>query len=278
MFKGFYTVASGMIAQQRKTEIITNNMSNANTPGFKADQATIRSFPDMLLTAVGKSSIQTDENINARTLQEIGSVNTGIYLQETLANHAQGTIIETNNSTDIALIDGTFPIDEESGNRGTIFFRMEHPEGGEAYTRNGNFTLDAQGYLVNGNGYYVLSDTGERISVPNDNFVLSDDGSISVDNVEIATIGVTFANNPALLVKQDNGLFRTEDGGILPSAFNQQGVAFGLKQNFLEGSNVDSAKSMTDLMTAYRAFEANQKVLQAYDKSMEKAVNEIGRV
>ena len=68
------------------------------------------------------------------------------------------------------------------------------------------------------------------------------------------------------------------DGEVLPSAYGQAGVTFSMQQSYLEGSNVDSAKSMTDLMTAYRAFEANQKVLQAYDKSMEKAVNEIGRV
>ncbi len=94
----------------------------------------------------------------------------------------------------------------------------------------------------------------------------------------MATLGVSFSANPDLLVKQDNGLFRTNDGANLPSAYEQEGVTFGLQQSYLEGSNVDSAKSMTDLLTAYRAFEANQKVLQAYDKSMEKAVNEIGRV
>ena len=278
MFKGFYTVATGMIAQQRKTEIITNNMANANTPGFKADQTTIRSFPDMLLSAVGNTNIPTAKNLKVPSIQEIGTVNTGIYLQETLANHIQGSLISTNMPTDVALIDGTFPIDEESGNSGTILFKLEHPEGGEAYTRNGNFTLDGQGYLVNGNGYYVLSDAGERIMVPNDNFQLSEDGTIYFDNVEVATLGVSFSANPDLLVKQDNGIFRTNDGVNLPSAYQQEGVAFGLKQSYIEGSNVDSAKSMTDLLTAYRAFEANQKVLQAYDKSMEKAVNEIGRV
>ncbi len=164
MFKGFYTVATGMIAQQRKTEIITNNMANANTPGFKADQTTIRSFPDMLLSAVGNTNIPTEKNLKVPSIQEIGTVNTGIYLQETLANYTQGSLIETNLTTDVALIDGTLPIDEESGNSGAIFFKLEHPDGGEAYTRNGNFTLDGQGYLVNGNGYYVLSDAGERIS------------------------------------------------------------------------------------------------------------------
>nr|WP_106783552.1 flagellar hook-basal body protein [Lysinibacillus timonensis] len=278
MFKGFYTVASGMIAQQRKTEIITNNMANANTPGFKADQSTVRSFPDMLLSAVNNKTIPTQNKLSVLNSQEIGSVNTGVYLQETLANYGQGTLIETNNTTDIALINGTLPVDEESGITGTVLFRLEHPNGGEAYTRNGNFTLDGQGYLVNSNGYYVLSDQGERIYLPNDDFQIAENGNIYFDNVEVATLGVSFSANPNLLVKQDNGLFRTDGGDNLPSAYGQEGLTFGLQQSYIEGSNVDSAKSMTDLLTAYRAFEANQKVLQAYDQSMQKAVNEIGKV
>lgn len=278
MFKGFYTVASGMIAQQRKTEIITNNMANANTPGYKADQSTIRSFPDMLISAIGNTNIPTEKNLNFQNAQEIGGLNTGVYLQETLANYVQGSLMQTNLTTDVALIDGTLPIDEESGNQGAIFFRLEHPNGGEAYTRNGNFTLDGQGYLVNGNGYYVLSNEGERIYLPNDDFQVAEDGTITFADVNVAQIGVSFSANPDVLLKQDNGLFRTIDGALLPSAYNQEGVAFGLKQSYLEGSNVDSARSMTDLLTAYRAFEANQKVLQAYDQSMQKAVNEIGKV
>lgn len=278
MFKGLYTVTSGMITQQRKTELLTNNMANANTPGFKADQSTIRSFPDMLLSARGTTNIPTEKGLNLLNLQEIGALNTGVYLQETLANYSQGSIYETSFNTDVALIDGTMPVDEESSATGAIFFRLQHPDGGEAYTRNGNFTLDGQGYLVNSEGYYVLSSEGERIQLPNDDFQLTQDGSIFVDDAQYATLGVAFSANPDLLVKQDNGLFRTNDETNLPSAYDQEGVTFSMQQKHLEGSNVDSAQAMTDLLTAYRAFEANQKVLQAYDKSMDKAVNEIGKV
>lgn len=267
-----------MIAQQRKTEILTNNMANANTPGFKADQSTIRSFPDMLLSAIGNTNVPTEKGLNFLQNDEIGSLNTGVYLQETLANYTQGSIYETNLSTDFALINGSMPTDEESGKAGTIFFSLEHPQGGEAYTRNGNFTLDGQGYLVNSQGLYVLSNTGERIQLQNDDFQLSQDGNIYVNNERVATLGVSFSANPDELLKQDNGLFRTVDGENLPTAYGQDGVTFAMQQSYLEGSNVDSAQSMTDLLTAYRAFEANQKVLQAYDKSMDKAVNEIGKV
>lgn len=278
MFKGFYTVATGMVSQQRKTEIITNNMANANTPGFKADQSTIRSFPDMLLSAVGNTNIPTKNGFNFTETDPIGSLNTGVYLQETLGNYTQGSIYETSQKTDVALINGEMPVDEQSGQTGTIFFRLEHPDGGEAYTRNGNFTLDGQGYLVNSQGLYVLSATGERIQLPSDDFTLSQNGDIYVEDAIVASLGVAFSGNPDVLEKQDNGLFRTVDDTELPSAYGQNNVTFSMQQSFLEGSNVDSAQSMTDLLTAYRAFEANQKVLQAYDKSMDKAVNEIGRV
>lgn len=277
LFKGFYTVATGMIAQQRRTELLTNNLSNANTPGFKADQSTIRSFPDMLMSSVGKTNAPANQQAGSQYMSQVGALNTGIYMQETLPNYIQGQIYSTDFPTDMALIDGNLPQNED-GTTGSIFFRLAHPEGGEAYTRNGNFTLDGQGYLVNPQGLYVLSDRGQRIQLPNDDFRLDENGAIYVNNQQVARVGVSFSANPNMLRKQDNGLIRTENGENLPTAYGANGVSFTLRQNYLEGSNVDSSRTMTDLMTAYRAFEANQKVLQAYDRSMEKAANEIGKV
>ena len=279
MFKGFYTVATGMIAQQRKTEILTNNMANANTPGFKSDQTTIRSFPDMLMSAVNSTTIPTEKGFTLKGLDPVGTLNAGVYLQETLANHTQGQIYSTGLTTDVALINKTLPTDAESGNAGAIFFRLEGEDGTESYTRNGNFTLDGEGNLVNPNGLFVLDENGERLQFANDLIQISPEGAIFDENgVQVGTLGVSFAANPDLLIKRDNGLYNTMDNVNLPSAYGQAGVTFGMQHQYLEGSNVDSAKAMTDLMTSYRAFEANQKVLQAYDKSMDKAVNEIGRV
>ena len=279
MFKGFYTVTAGMTAQQRKTEILTNNMANANTPGFKAEQSTIRSFPDMLMSAVTSNGIPTEKGLNTMKASPIGTLNAGVYLQEALSNYTQGSLIETGLSTDVALIDGNLPMDEESGKPGSIFFRLQHPDGNEAYTRNGSFTLDGQGNLVTGMGLYVLDSEGETIQLQSDDFSISPNGVISDENgVEVAQLGVSFAANTDVLMKQDNGLFRMLEGEALPTAYDTEGVTFSFQQQYLEGSNVDAAQSMTSMLSAYRAFEANQKVLQAYDKSMEKAVTEIGRV
>ena len=279
MFKGFYTAMSGMSAQQRKTEILTNNMANANTPGYKSDQSTIRSFPDMLMSAITSNGVPTEHGLNVLKATPVGTLNTGVYLQETLANYAQGSLQQTGLSTDVALIDGQLPIDQESGKPGAIFFRIQHPDGNEAYTRNGNFTLDGQGNLVTGMGLRVLDREGNPIQLENDQFTISSEGYITDENgVQVAQLGVAFSANTDVLVKQDNGLFRMLKGQALPSAYDVEGVTFSMQQQYLEASNVDASQSMTNLLTAYRAYEANQKVLQAYDKSMDKAVNEIGKV
>lgn len=279
MFKGFYTVATGMVAQQRKTEILTNNMANANTPGFKSDQTTIRSFPDMLMSAVGSTNIPTEKGFALKKLDTIGALNAGVYLQETMPDQAQGQIYSTGLTTDVALINSQIPTDAASGNSGQIFFRLENENGTESYTRNGNFTLDGAGNLVNPMGLFVLDANGNRMQFANDNIRIDSTGAIfDENNAQVGTLGVAFSANPDVLVKRGNGLYDTLEGEALPSAYGQAGVQFSMQQQYLEGSNVDAAKAMTDLLTSYRAFEANQKVLQAYDKSMDKAVNEIGRV
>lgn len=279
MFRGYYTAATGMIAQQRRTEMLSNNIANANTPGYKADQSTIRSFPDMLMSVVQKKGSASLENgFNPSSIQTIGGLNAGVYVQETLPNYTQGSIVETSNNTDLALLDGDLPTDEETGEKGSIFFNVQSEAGGTAYTRNGSFTLDGEGYLTTGNGNYVLDDENQKIQLQNDDFQVTKNGGLLVDGQQVARIGVSFAATPDTLAKQENGLYFTVDDNDLPSAYTAQGVTFSMEQGYTESSNVDSSQSMTDMMSAYRSFEANQKVLQAYDKSMDKTVNEIGKV
>ncbi|WP_252501954.1 flagellar hook-basal body protein [Sporosarcina sp. Marseille-Q4943] len=277
MFRGFYTVGSGMIAQQRRTEMLANNIANANTPGFKAEQSSIRSFPEMFMSSLNAKRIPTEKGIQLNGLSPVGALSTGVYMQETMPLFTQGSIRETGMTTDVALLDGSLPIDPETGEQGAVFFRLENGNGNELYTKNGNFTLDAAGYLTNPMGYYVLDTNGQRIQLQNDDFSISDAGDIMQEGAAVATLGVSFAEQPGTLQKQGNGLFASTAGN-LPEAQNIAGVGYSFQQGYLEGSNVDAAKSMTDMLAAYRAFETNQKILQAYDRSMEKAVNEIGRV
>lgn len=278
MFRGFYTVASGMIAQQRRTEMLTNNMANANTPGFKAEQSSIRSFPEMYMSNINKTRIPTEDGFTVSRLTPQGPISTGVYMQETLPLLTQGQLLGTELPTDIALINGNLPVNEETGLSSSVFFTLENDEGGELYTRNGNFAIDASGFLTNPSGYYVLDTNGNRIELQSDDFRVTETGVIMEGGNAVATLGISYAENIEILMKQGDGLFVTETGENLVAANGAAGVSYSMQQGYLEGSNVDPARTMTDMMTAYRAFEANQKILQAYDRSMEKAVTEVGRV
>jgi flagellar basal-body rod protein FlgF len=277
LLRGFYTAASGMMAQQRRIEMLTNNIANANTPGYKSDQAALRAFPELLLSRLDKATVPTKTPRSFPLQPTIGSINTGVYMQELIPNFRQGDIKETGQPTDIALINGTLPVDAETGKEGTLFFVVQNENGDIRYTRNGNFTLNPQGFLTTNDGWYVLDENERRIQLPSTNFTVNADGTIVANNNRIARINIAFAANPNTLVKEGNGLFRSENG-VLPSALGNPNVTYTLKQGFLERANVDLNRAMTEMLSAYRAFEANQKIVQAYDRSMDKAVNEIGRL
>jgi flagellar basal-body rod protein FlgF len=277
LLRGFYTAASGMMAQQRRIEMWTNNIANANTPGYKSDQAALRAFPELLLSRLDKATVPTKTPRSFPLQPTIGSINTGVYMQELIPNFRQGDIKETGQPTDIALINGTLPVDAETGKEGTLFFVVQNENGDIRYTRNGNFTLNPQGFLTTNDGWYVLDENGWRIELPSTNFAVNADGTIVANNNRIARINIAFAANPNTLVKEGNGLFRSENG-VLPSALGNPNITYTLKQGFLERANVDLNRAMTEMLSAYRAFEANQKIVQAYDRSMDKAVNEIGRL
>ncbi|WP_394238535.1 flagellar hook-basal body protein [Niallia oryzisoli] len=274
MLRGFYTAASGMLAQQRKTEMLANNMANVNTPGFKADQTSLRAFPEMLLKQMAEQPFPSQNRQSS--FKTIGALNTGVYLQETMPLFQQGSLKETTLNTDVALLDINLPINPDTGRAGSVFFTVKNANGETRYTRNGNFTLDSEGYLTTGSGQYVLDDQGNQIQLSSDQFQISEDGNITGANGETARLGVGYSDDPMSLVKEGDGLFRAD--GELANAYNTAGVSIKLQQGFLEQSNVDSAQTMTEMMTAYRAFEANQKILQAYDTSLQKTVNEVGRI
>ena len=281
MLRGFYTAATGMIAQQRRTEMLTNNMSNANTPGYKADQSSLRSFPEMLLSRLENKKVATMNGLTLPTSNVVGAVNTGVYVQEIASSFSQGTLQETGNSTDFALTDISMLVNVENGRRGTVFFAVGRPGGEMVYTRNGNFTVDQEGFLTVPNGNYVLDVNGNGIQVGNDQFTIDETGAIRLDGGDYVTnIGIAYAENPLALEKGPDSFYSYLEDGGLPMLNNEAipGVQYSLQQGFVEGSNVDTSQAMTEMLTAYRAFEANQKILQAYDKSLEKAVTEIGRV
>jgi flagellar basal-body rod protein FlgG len=271
MLRGFYGAAAGMIAQQQRQEMLTNNLANVNTPGFKAEQVSLRAFPNMLIKAMNTEA-------HRGQAPTIGQLTTGVYLQERMPNFRQGDLMETGNNTDIALLQGVMP-QPESGRPGALFYTIENENGDLRFSRNGNFTMDGAGFLTTTEGHYVLGTNGQRIQVGNEEFRVGEAGFITNDTgVQVGQLNVVYAEDPMQLVKEGNGLLRFEGEGNLPTAIGNGAISFQLQQGFLERSNVDATQTMTEMMGAYRAFEANQRILQAYDQSMDKAANEVGRI
>lgn len=262
MLRGLYTAASGMIAQQRRQEMLANNLANANTPGYKVDQSSLRTFPQLLLATMTQTAGLPANNELA----------TGVYLQETIPNFLQGDLLETGRTTNVAIVESAVPDD------GSLFFAVQ-TEAGIRYTRNGEFTLDSDGTLVTNAGQPVLDVNNNPITLADDQFQLRQDGTIVVANQALTQLNVMFVANAHDLVKEGNGLFQFAGEGDEPvSAIGLPEVTFQLHQGFIERSNVDVERAMTDMLHAYRTFEANQRVVQAYDQSLEKAVNDIGRL
>ncbi|MRX73018.1 flagellar hook-basal body complex protein [Bacillus lacus] len=278
MLKGFYTAASGMISQQRRTEMLTNNIANVNTPGYKADQSSIRSFPEMLLQRTESSSLPVKNGASFGSASSLGPIplSTGAYMQEMVPLTAQGDLRETGSNSDLALLELNVPLFPETNQKGMLFFEVLQDDGTRAYTRNSHFDINNLDQLTSG-GLPLLSTTGEQIIVKGD-FEVTAQGEVLSNGISAGRINVVLADDVRLLMKRNDGLYAVENNGVLQSAVNNPEVSYSIRQGYVEGSNVDVTKNYADMMTAYRAFEANQKVLQAYDRSMEKAVNEIGRL
>ncbi|MFP7492569.1 flagellar hook-basal body protein [Terribacillus saccharophilus] len=272
MLKGLYTAASGMLAQQRKQEVMSNNLANANTNGYKADQGQLRAFPEMLMRASESKQTSANDSRYVSTSREIGSINSGVYVQETIPNFVQGDLRETGISTDTALVDGAYP-DEN----GSVFFTLQTEEG-EAYTRNGNFTVDAEGFLTNDQGNYLLDNDGNPIQTNDQTYKLSADGTMQFTDGRNIQLGLAYVQDANLLDKQGDNVYSASEEAQVADARTTAGAAFNVVQGAVEGSNVDLEQTMTDMMQAYRTFEMNQKVMTAYDESLGKAVNEVGKL
>lgn len=302
MLRGLYTAASGMIANQRRHDTITNNIANVNTPGFKAATAVHRAFPEMLIYLTGEGG---GTNVQAR---RIGRLNTGVLAEEAPMRFAQGSLVETGSASDVAIVSnlqvpgvafnaegvGITP-DGERVYQPQAMFAVRTPDGEEQYTRNGSFTIDAIGQLVTGEGHLVLDAARQPIRVldpqtgapkPMSEIRITGSGQL-IDAVsgqalldeggEPISLFIALIANPHRLVRAGNGNFRLPEGEELPGAVNAEDD-FELYQGFIEQSNVDPVRSAVDLMAAQRAYEANQRIVRYYDQSLEKAVNEVGRV
>lgn len=271
LLKGLYTATSAMISQQRRTEMLSNNIANANTSGYKEDQGSMRAFPDMLLSRIEAKSP------GGVSKKEIGSLNTGVYMQELKPLFTQGSLQSTDQPTDIALVENQLPVNGETNENAALFYPVKTANGDVRYSKSSTFSLNENNQLtINGNP--VLSTDGQPITVDNENFTVSENGTVTTNGRTAGQIDIRMEEDVRNLKRDGNDLYSTTDGNDLPSAAGNPEVSYSLKQGLSELSNVDVTSAYTEMTEAYRTFEANQKVIQAYDKSMDKAANEIGKI
>ena len=247
MIRGLYTSASGMLAAQTQSEIIGDNVSNVKTPGYKEKLASDISFPSMLIERMGGN--QATEAV------QIGRLGTGVGVDSVTLSNLQGVIQTTDVKTDLAL---TTP----------GYFVVQTP-GGERYTRNGHFQLDANGTLLSPDGYALLGEKGP-IGPLSSEFSVKADGTImdkgqSVDRLRVVEI-------PADALKREGQSLYSSSQPIQASTNAQ------VLQGSIEASNVDVSGQMVQMMTVMKAYEANQKVIQTEDSMLDKAVNEVGKI
>lgn len=274
MIRGLYTAASSMLAHMRRQEVISNNLANVNTTGFRADDAQFKAFPLVFLERLFDTNRDSAQQV--LPTRQVGGIGTGLMVDQVTTSFAEGNIKETHNPLDIALRDTAGP------NSKPTFFAVQTPVGTE-YTRAGAFVLNANGELVTNQGYRVLGTDGNPIVVPDDTQLRADgdlrvltDGSIVLNNQPVGQLQIVSFDNPVALDKPGNTLFsqNVRSGSATPAA----AADFQVQQFALEMSNVDPVRTMAEMMDTMRAYEMNQRMVQAQDEILGKAVNEIAKV
>ncbi|ONG94981.1 flagellar basal body rod protein FlgG [Bacillus cereus] len=247
-----------MMNYMQRINVHSNNVANAQTTGFKAENMTSKVF-----------DVQDTYRRGDGAVTNIGSVDYAVVPAATHVNLVQGNIQMTNSDTDFLLDDGT---------AGTASFFVTSKNNETFLTRDGSFTLNSDRYLQTTSGAFVMGENNERIRIPEGAKVaVQADGTLydavtqnNIARLQTKTVGAE-ANNR--LIQRENKSFTLAEGNIadLPN-----GVGI-VKNYMLENSNVDMTKEMADLMTDQRMISASQRVMTSFDKIYEKEANEILR-
>ena len=247
MTRGLYIAGTGMMVQRRLMENVTSNITNVETTGYKKNYLITHSFDEVMLERINDA-----EFVGLKP--SVGNLTFGTLVDQKYLDFSQGGFETTGRTTDLALT-------------GEGFFVVDTPDG-ERFTRSGAFALTTDGFICDPNGNYLLGRNG-RINVGNNDFGVDDSGAVVAQGNYIDTIRtVSFEDNNSLRSQGGNLYFSTA-GAI-------EGSNAIIKQGFLENSNVEVAREMVDMITVFRAYETNQKILTMIDETLGKAVNEIG--
>lgn len=244
MLRGIYTATSGMLVETKRMDVTSNNLANVDTAGFQRQTAHVYSFPTRPVSKVHKGE-----------RQPIGLLGTGAFVDGSATSFAPGSIRVTENPLDVAIA-------------GPGFFAVQTPEG-PRYTRDGRFTLSPSGLLATLDGNLVRGENGP-IYIGEGEVLLNERGEITVDGEFVdKLLVVEFTDREGLLRR----------GANLFEALEEAGDPFRYRATLVPGSiemaNVNVVTEMVNLITIQRAYEANQKVVQSYDETLGKLVNEV---
>lgn len=272
--KNIWVPLSGQIAQQRKVETIANNIANANTAGFKKDQVAFREYLSAVDNPSSDIDIPNGEFSPDDFYRSRGAENAMVKVDGSYTDFEQGPLKPTGNHFDLAL-------------HGKGFFEVLTPNG-IRFTRNGNFTLNKDSELVTAQGFKLLASmTPEQASDPNANdigarimklpngskFSISKEGDLYTKDGKLGSISVVEFKDLHAIRKEGNSLFINN----APENLVRSEISTSVNQGFIEGSNVNAVKEMSELIQAHRHFDNIQNAIKTYDSISSKIVNDIAK-
>lgn len=248
MLRGMYIAATGLSAVVFRNEVETNNMTNARSNAYKKQEVVFESFGDKLNHRINYPEPLTGVQ------PQVGKIGTGVKIGDVVTYfELQGDLVNTRNNLDFAI-------------NGEGYFVLQDRSGQEVYTRDGAFSLDPQGYLTSSQGLRVMGEGGP-ILIDGFNVNVSENGNVYVDQELVGKIKIVGLNEPT---KAGHNLFKASGGTTEASG--------RISQGFLELSNINTVETMTKYLKNLRAYEMNQKVVQTYDGTLDKLINDMGRV
>ena len=248
MLRGFYIASNGLLNQQRTINTISNNVANAQTPGYKSDTSVQNTFQKELLLLKGGRKNTTG------TIQYK-------YTEESFSGLTQGSFEFTESPLDIAI-------------EGPVYFNIQSGEGDRLLTRNGQFKIDDEGYLSLDGVGRVLGENGE-IFVGKIDFSVANSGEIFIDGQMTDKLELTYVEENSNIQKMGDNTFTLIDGanGEVPADLD-----FSVIQGAYERSNVDVAVEMTRAMTAQRSFESMSQALKMMDSINQSVATQLGKL
>ncbi len=254
------TAATGMMAQQLRTEVIANNLANVNTTGFKRSRA---HFEDLLYQTVQGAAVVGNPDTNTMPAIQVGR---GTRLAAVQRLHSQGPVEQTSRPLDLAI-------------EGEGFFQVQLPSGAVAYTRDGSFGISDTGTLITSEGYAVIP--GIRIPTDAAEITISSTGKVSVgtgieqvEKTELGQLEIARFMNPSGLQALGQNLYAETPASGQPTVGFPSDEGMGrILQSHLEGSNVEIVQEMVDMITSMRAYEINSKAIKNAEEMMSTANN-----